>query len=349
MSMNTQLLKKLSETPGAPGFEKPIRDFVYEQVKSFTDSQYIDSIGNLIAIKKSGIENAPKLVIAAHLDEIGFIVTHIDNNGFVRFNTLGGFDPKTLTAQRVIVHGKKDLIGIMGSKPIHVMSPEERNAVPKIQDYFIDLGMKKEEVEALVSIGDCITRERELIEIGNCFNGKSLDNRVSVFVLIEALRKINNPKVDVYAAFTVQEEMGGRGAFLVAHNINPDFGIAIDTTIAYDVPGAKEQEMVTKLGEGVAIKIMDSSVICDSRMVKFLKETATKNNIKWQPEILTGGNTDTGPLQRMGKMGSIAGALSLPTRHIHQVVEMVHKNDIENAINLLVKSVENILEVDWSW
>lgn len=347
--MNISLLKQLSETPGAPGFEKPIRDLVIEQIKSLTDSYQIDAMGNLIALKKSKQANAGKLLIAAHLDEIGFIVTHIDGNGFVRFNPLGGFDPKTLTAQRVIVHGKKDLIGIMGSKPIHVMSPEERNAVPKIQDYFIDLGLNKEEVEKWVTVGDCITRERSLIEIGECVNGKSLDNRISVFVLIEALKKIQDPPVDVYAAFTVQEEMGGRGAVLVAHNINPDFGIAIDTTIAYDVPGAKEQEMVTRLGKGTAIKIMDSSVICDRRMVAYLKKTAEENQIKWQPEILTGGNTDTGPLQRMGKMGSIAGALSLPTRHIHQVVEMVHKQDVQDTIDLLVKAIENLHQFDKNW
>jgi endoglucanase len=237
----------------------------------------------------------------------------------------------------------------MGSKPIHVMSPEERNAIPKLQDYFIDLGMPKDEVEKYIAVGDPITRERELIELGNCVNGKSLDNRISVYILIEVLRNISHSEVDLYATFTVQEEMGGRGAYVATHQINPDFGIVIDTTIAYDVPGAKEHEMVTRLGNGVAIKIMDSSVICDQRMVTFLKETANEYSIKWQSEILQGGNTDTGPIQRMSKKGTIAGALSIPTRHIHQVVETVNKQDVEYAIKLLTIIPTQIMKFNWNW
>jgi len=202
------------------------------------------------------------------MDEIGFIVTHIDDNGFVRFHTLGGFDPKTLTAQRVIIHGKKDVIGVMGSKPIHVMTAEERTIMPKTTDYFIDLGMDKKAVEKIVKVGDPITRERGLIEMGDCVNCKSLDNRLAVFILIESLRylKGKNVPMDIYGVFTVQEEVGVRGASVAALAIHPDFGFGLDTTIAFDVPGAKPEEMITKLGDGVAIKIMDSSTICDYRM-----------------------------------------------------------------------------------
>src|SRR5690606_30935512 len=191
-----------------------------------------------------------------------------------------------LTAQRVIVHGKMALVGVMGSKPIHVMSAEERTKLPKTTDFFIDLGMSKEEVEKYVKVGDPVTRNRELIEMGDCVNCKSIDNRVAVYILIEALRELENPAYDVYATFTVQEEVGLRGANVAAHGINPDFGIALDTTIAFDVPGAQPHEKVTELGKGAAIKIMDAMTICDYRMVEFMKQTADKAQISWQPEIL---------------------------------------------------------------
>lgn len=341
--MNISFFSKICEIPGAPGHEHNIREYVKNNISQYVDECRIDNVGNLIAIKR-GNRNPQnkKVMVAAHLDEIGFIVTAIDEKGFVRFHTLGGFDPKTLTAQRVIIHGTKDIIGVMGSKPIHVMSPEERNAVAKITDYFIDTGYTKEELDKYIKIGDVITRERSLIEMGECINCKSLDNRVSVFILAETLKEIKEIPYDLHAVFTVQEEMGGRGAAVAAHHINPDFGIALDTTIAYDVPGAKEQEMVTRLGQGAAIKIMDSSVISDIRMVSYMKSLADKHKIKWQPEILTGGNTDTAALQRNGKNGSIAGAISIPTRHIHQVIEMVNKKDVEYCIKLLKVSLENL-------
>ena len=311
------------------------------------DSITVDNMGNVIALKKG--KSRKKVMIAAHLDEIGFMVTHIDDNGFLRFHPLGGFDPKTLTSQRVIIHGKKDVIGVMGAKPIHVMTAEERNKVPQITDYFIDLGLSKKEVEKYISIGDPITRDRELIEMGDCVNCKSLDNRVSVFILIETLKKVkkSNLPFDVYAAFTVQEEVGIRGAQVATMQIQPDFGICLDTTIAFDVPGAQPHEKITELGKGVAIKIMDSRTICDKRMVRFMKKTADKHKITWQPEVLTGGGTDTSALQQMTPGGSIAGALSIPTRHIHQVIEMCHKKDIQGTIDLLSACISELSESDF--
>jgi len=343
------LLKKISETPGAPGFEQRIRAFVMEEVAPYVDDMYTDAMGNVITIKKGKADK--KVMIAAHLDEIGFIVKHIDEDGFVRFHTLGGFDPKTLTAQRVIIHGKQDIIGVMGSKPIHLMSAEERTKGVDITDYFIDTGMSKKDVEQYIEVGDAITRERELIQMGDCVNGKSLDNRVSVYILLEMLRELKDTEVpyDIYGVFSVQEEVGIRGAEVAAHQINPDFGFGLDVTIAFDTPGAAEHEKVTSLGKGTAIKIMDSSTICDYRMVRYLKQTANAHHIKWQPEILTGGGTDTAGIQRKGQNGSIAGALSIPTRHIHQSIEMSNIADIRATIDLLTKAVLDINTYDWSF
>ena len=181
-------------------------------------------------------------------------------------------------------------------------------------------------------------------------NGKSLDNRVSVFILIEALTRLKEQQVphDIYAVFTVQEEVGLRGAIASAGHINPDFGLGLDVTIAFDVPGAQPFEMVTKLGGGTAIKIMDGSTICDYRMVGYLKEQAEQEKIKWQPEILTAGGTDTAGIQRSGANGSIAGAISIPLRHIHQSIEMVHRDDIEESIKLLTRACLELDSYDWS-
>ncbi len=342
-------LSSICEITGAPGFEKNIRDFVLQEIDGLVDDVEVDNLGNIFALKK-GVNNPQnkKVMVAAHLDEIGFMVTHIDDAGFIKFQPLGGFDPKTLTSMRVLVHGSKDLMGVMGSKPIHIMSPEERTKAPKLSDFYIDLGLPKEEVEKIVSVGDAITRKQDLIEIGEMINGKSLDNRLSVYILIETLRKLKTPVYDVYATFTVQEEVGLRGASVAAHKINPDFGLAIDVTIANDSPGVQAYEKVTELGKGTAVKLYDAGVICDRRMVDFLKVTAKKNEISWQPEVLTGGSTDTAGLQRMGKNGAIAGALSIPLRYVHQVTEMAHQDDVVATIDLLTAALEELDSYNWA-
>ena len=346
------LLKKICELPGAPGFEQKIRELVINELKDVVDEVDIDNMGNVSTIvrgsqKPKSSAKRKKVMIGAHMDEIGFIVTHIDDRGFLRFHTLGGFDPKTLTAQRVIVHGKKDLMGVMGSKPIHLMGPEERNKAPKIKDYFIDLGLPKKEVDKYVSVGNPVTRDRELIEMGDMVNCKSIDNRVSVFILIETMKNLKSPKYDVYGVFTVQEEVGLRGAEASALKIQPDFGFGLDTTIAFDVPGSAPHEKVTELGGGTAIKILDGRTICDYRMVDFMKKTAKKYKIKHQSEILTAGGTDTAPIQRNVAGGSIAGAVSIPTRNIHSVIEMASKSDISESIKLLTRCLEELHTYDW--
>jgi endoglucanase len=346
--INTKLLAEICEVAGAPGHEQRVREIVLREIKPIVDDIKIDNMGNVVAFRKG--KERKKVMVAAHMDEIGFIVTHIDDKGFIYFHTLGGFDPKTLTAQRVIIHGKEDIIGVMGGKPIHLMNAVDRAKVPEIKDYFIDTGRSKKDIDKLISVGDTITREREFIEMGECFNCKSLDNRVSVFILIEMFREIKNkPPYDIYGVFTVQEEIGIRGANVSSMDINPDFGFGLDTTIAWDTPGSTKQEQVSALGEGACIKVMDSSTVCDYRMLKYMKELAKNKKIKTQLEILPAGGTDTAGIQRMNPGGSIAGAVSIPTRHIHQVIEMVHKEDVRGAIDLLRHSVINLNTYDWSF
>lgn len=343
-------LKEISETPGTSGFEHKIRELVYTRVKDFGDKVWTDNLGNLIVYKKGNSDK--KVLVAAHMDEIGFIVNHVDENGFLKFHPLGGFDPKTLTAQRVVVHGKKNIVGVMGSKPIHIMKPEERKKSVELDDFFIDTGMKADDVKKYIEPGNAVTRDRELIEMGECYNGKSMDNRISVYILEKVLELLQTeiPAFDLYAVFTVQEEVGLRGAHVAAQAIEPDVAIGLDTTIAFDTPGSQPQEQVSKLGNGTAIKIMDASVISDLRIVEFFKNTAKKHHIKYQTEMLSGGGTDTGSLQRMVKGGSIAGALSIPTRHIHQVIESVHKEDVLDTVNLLHYSLLELdqLKMDYS-
>ena len=352
MAITIDLLSRICEAPGPPGYEKRIRELVLGELDGLADEIHTDNMGNVIALKK-GRSSKKKAMAAAHMDEIGFIVTHIDDDGFVRFNPVGGFDPKTLTSQRVIIHGRKDIFGVMGSKPIHIMSPEERKNAMKISDYFIDTGRSKKSLEKLVGVGDFITRYSPLIELGDCVNVKSLDNRASVFLLIETLRQLRKsrakPAYDFHAVFTVQEEVGLRGAQASAIEIQPDFSFGLDTTIAFDTPGSKPEERCTRLGEGAAIKLMDSSVICDYRMIEFMKATAGKHQIKWQTEILTGGGTDTASLQRMAAGGSIAGAISVPTRHIHQPIESTNKKDLEACIQLLTACVRDLDKPSWEF
>lgn len=345
--MNLDLLSSICETPGAPGYESKIRQLVVATLTDWVDEVHIDSVGNVIARKKG--RGRQSIAVAAHMDEISFVVTHIDEDGFVRFQPLGGFDPKTLTAQRVIIHGKKDVPGVMGSKPIHIMKPEERKKAPEIQDYFIDTGMQRDALKKLIAPGHVVTRVGPMMEMGDCVNAKSLDNRISVFILLETLRELKDEELpmDLHAVFSVQEEVGLRGAFVAAHSINPDFAIALDTTIAFDTPNSQPYEQVTRLGKGTAIKILDGMTICDYRMVEFMKKRAEEEEIPWQPEVLPAGGTDTAALQRAGKSGSIAGAISIPTRHIHQVIEMVHKEDVLNSIRLLKSCLLQIDQHNW--
>lgn len=350
--MNTQLFKQLCEASGASGFEYGIRDLIIDVMTPLADDISVDNIGNVVA-KIKGKSSAKTIMCAAHMDEIGFIVRHIDDNGFIRILPLGGFDPKTLTAQRVIVHGKKDLPGCMGVKPIHVMSPEERTKMPAVTDYVVDLGMSKEEVEKYVSIGDSITRVGDLIEMGDCLNVKSIDNRGGCYLLIEAIRAIKDagktPDYDLFAVFSVQEEVGLRGAQAATLAISPTFAFALDVTIAFDTPGSGAHDKCTVLGKGTAVKVYDGTLITDSRMVKFMTALCEESEIPYQLELLAAGGTDAGAMQKYTAGGAITGAISIPVRNVHQSIEMAHKTDIQASVDLLAACFTSLDRWDWSW
>jgi endoglucanase len=346
--MNLNLLEEICQAPGAPGHEDRIRDIVVRELKPITDELEVDSMGNVIALRK-GKPGGKKLMLSAHMDEISFMVRHIDDKGFLRFTTLGGFDPKTLTAQRVLVHTRSgDLVGVMGTKPIHLMSEEERRAGLKIDNFFIDLGLPRSEVAKKVRVGDTVTRERSFLTIGRMVNSKSLDDRVGVFVMIEAVRKAKTHGVDVYAVASVQEEVGLRGAITAANRINPDIGVALDVTLANDVPDAKPQDTVAALGAGTGIKIMDSSVITHRKLVDFMVKTAAARKIPYQLEVLPAGGTDTAAMQRAGN-GAIAGCLSIPCRYVHSVIEMCHQRDIKASIDLLAAVMGGVHKAKLGW
>ena len=339
------LLKKLCETPGISGYEERIQKVIREELEKVTDEVKVDKLGNVIGIKKakktSDKASPKKVMIAAHMDEIGFMVRFIDKEGFLRFVPVGGFDPKTLIAQRVVVHGRKDIGGVIGSKPIHILEEEERKKVPKIKDLFIDLGLKKDEVLEIVKPGDFVTLDRNFKELNDqIITAKALDDRAGVYVMIESLKRVKDWEIDIYAVATVQEEVGLRGATVSSFSVEPDAGIALDVTIASDLPGTKEEERLTNLGGGTAISLMDSHTISNKKLVDFLRDIAEENKIKYQTDILLGGGTDAGAIQR-SKSGVPVCTVSIPTRYIHSVVEMCNKEDIENSIKLMINFLES--------
>lgn len=338
-SLNLDLLKTICEAPGAPGFESKIREVIFREIESLADETYVDAMGNLIARKKGG---ARKVMAAAHMDEIALIVTGIDKSGFVRFHTLGGFDAKSLLNQRVIIHGKKDIPGIIGGKAPHTQSAEEKKRSPKTTDLFIDAGLNEETLSDLVPVGTPITREQTLKLVGNNITSKSLDNRISVFILIEALRQAASTGVDFYAVFTVQEEVGLRGARVAAQRIQPEIGIALDVTLANDLPGADNHQKITELGAGTAIKVMDGSVICTPELVEYCSWLADKHKITHQREILTAGGTDTAALQYLTGTGAQVTCISTPTRYLHTTVETCAVSDVESGISLMTRLIEEI-------
>ena len=342
-----ELLKELCEASGPPGFEDRIRSIYRREIEPLVDRIETDGLGNVIAIKEGRGESPRKVMLAGHLDEIGFVVRFVDEKGFIRLHPLGGFDPKTLIAGRVSIRTRADgdLPGVIGTKPIHIMTEAERKKLPKVEDLFVDVGLEAEVARKRIQIGDPVTLRADFLELGDYYTAKSLDNRVSLYTLIEAVRRCQSHEVDIYAVATSQEEVGLRGAQTAAHRIAPDIGVAIDVTLACDVPGTKKDQHITDLRSGAAIKILDSSFIASPKLVQHMRDLAESNSIPYQMEILPRGGTDAGGIQRAANaVPSIT--LSIPTRYLHSTVETIYGPDLEAVVDLLALFLETAHEVD---
>lgn len=343
------LLRRLTETPGISGREERVREVIREELESLTDEVKVDTLGNVIGVKKGTGDPAGRVMVVAHMDEIGFLVSYIDDNGFVRLVPVGGFDPRTLVAQRVTVHGREDLPGTLmpAVKPIHLMKEEDKKKGFEVTDFFIDVGLPADEVKGKVSVGDPITLNRPLMEQGQTLSGKAFDDRLGVYVMLEAIRRVGQHSHDIYAVASVEEERGLVGATTSGYEIQPDLCVALDLTIAMDTPGGDKKDQVTALGEGTAIKIMDSASVSNPCLVQFLKDLAEEEGIKYQMEILPRGGTDAAAVKR-SRSGVPVVTLSLPARYVHSNVETVHKGDVEASVDLLARFLERSHQVNCS-
>ena len=338
-----EMLKVLSELPGAPGREEKVREYIASKVKGLVDEIETDPMGNLICRKKpsTGAEDATRVMLACHMDEIAFVVRRVDDEGYIRIHNLGGFDTRNLFARRVRIQTRdgEEIVGSLnpGGRPIHLASKEDIAKVPKIHEFFVDTGLSAEELKKRVRPGDPVTLIQEFIEMGDLVSGKCLDNRVACWTGIRVLEELKEKgsEYDVYVVFTVQEEIGIRGATTSAYKVAPEISIAVDTTLAVDTPGVPAEEQVTTLGEGVAIKILDAYMVSHKDLVDEFIALAEEKEIKHQFEVLPMGGTDGAALQR-ARAGSKAITLSIPTRYIHTVTETVHKDDLSATVKLLV-------------
>jgi len=339
--MVKELLKKLSNAHGVSGSEGNVYDVIRKELKPYVDKIESDPLGNLIAIKQG---DKFKIMLAAHMDEIGLMVKYIDDKGFVRFVTLGGWYAPTLYNQRVVLHGTKSKVfGVVGGKPPHLMDDEERKKPLKTEDMFIDIGVKnaEEATELGVEIGTPITIDQDFTLLANNrLTGKAFDNRVGVAVLIKTMQQLKTTHT-VYAVCTVQEEVGLKGARTSAFTLNPDCAIALDVTIPGDHPGIEKKDSALEMGKGPSITIVDSAgrgLIASKAMVTWLKNVAVRYSIPVQMEVGSGGTTDATAII-LTKGGIPSTTLSVTARYIHSPVEVVDAGDIEAAVDLLVHAL----------
>ena len=352
MDSSIELLKKLSEAAGVPSREEQVREIVRQELEGKVDELTVDAMGNLVAIKRSGRDGAPRVMVAAHMDEIGFLVRHVDDRGFLRVQSVGGFDTRNLFARQVTVHASKsgeELIGVMNpaGKPIHISTAEERKKIPTIDSFYIDLGLEGDAVKEKVRVGDMVTLRQEFVDLGTVVTGKALDDRSGCWILIETIKRLQQGEMgaDLHAVFTVQEEVGLRGAITGAYAAEADVGVALDTTLAVDTPEIGEHLRVTQLGKGVGIKVMDSSIISTRWLLDHFMELAEANGIDYQLEVLPLGGNDAAAIQKSrGGIPSIT--LSTPSRYVHTVTEMVAKSDLEGAVALLTRFLQEGVELE---
>ncbi len=327
MNFNSELMKRLSECISPSGRENNIREIINNEIKDYVDEIEIDALGNLIAHK---IGNGKKIMFASHMDQIGMMVTYIDDKGFLRFSNVGGLDPHILLGQRVIF--SDGIEGVISSEKI------ENYSDLKLNKLYIDIGvLNKEEAEKKVNIGDICVFKTEYYENNNFIMCKASDDRIGCYLLIEAIKQQVDSNYDIYYVFTVQEEVGLRGAKTSSYHIEPDLAISIDVTSSGDTP--KGVKMAVKLGSGTAIKVKDNSLITHPEIKKMLSTIAEKNNIKYQYEILERGGTDSGAIH-LNKSGVPSGVISIPTRYIHTGNELINKEDVLESLKLIISIIK---------
>ncbi|THF85144.1 M42 family metallopeptidase [Deinococcus sp. KSM4-11] len=333
----------LSNLPGVPGQEDAVREFVLRELDGLADEVRVDALGNVIAFraarKPKKSEKVERVMVSAHMDEIGFLVRFIDDQGYLRVQALGGFDTRNLFARNVTVHTRGGTLpGILtpGGRPVHIATPEERKKIPEVRDFVVDLGLSADEVRRRVRVGDMVTLDQAARQVGNLVCGKAMDDRASVFMLLEVLRQLRGkrPRHDLIAVFSVQEEVGLRGAVVAAYGAQPTVGIGLDVTLAVDTPGSTPDEAVTRVGGGIGIKVFDSSMISTRWLVDEFADLADAQGIPAQLEVLALGGTDGAAIQR-SRDGVPSVTLSLPTRYIHTIVEAVHVDDLRAGVDLL--------------
>jgi putative aminopeptidase FrvX len=348
VTLNEALFKRLSETPGVPGREDRQREIAREELEDLTDEVHTDALGSVIGTKRG--RDDVRVMVAAHMDEIGFFVRHIDDNGFIRLQPLGGHDPANMVSQRVIVTTASgaSLRGALQPtrKPPHLQQEGDRK-VPKVEEFFVDLGMPADEVKEAVRVGDYATMDRTLEKVGGNYLGKAMDDRVGVFVMLEALRALGDHEATIHAVATSQEEVGLRGAEASGWALAPTVVIALDITLAMDIPGTEEEGRITELGKGVALKIMDSYSISHPRLLEHFQRIAEREGIPHQTEILPFGGTDAAGVQRLHG-GIPAITISVPCRYTHTPNEMVSERDVQAAIDVLARYLEEAHTGDYA-
>lgn len=333
------LIEKLVSIPSPSGYEAKIRSAIREEIEPFVDEIRVDNLGNLIARKGQKSESGARIMLAAHMDEIGIIATHIDEDGFIRFAPLGGVFPRNCPAGHVqFLNGVTGVIG--------VERLESRSASPALSQLFIDIGASSRENHP-IRVGDVAAFDRVFVDMGDRIATKALDDRIGVAVLIEILRKLDKSSDsagnEFYFVFSVQEEVGLRGATTAAFGVDPDFGIAVDVTLSGDTPNSIK--MAVGLGKGPAIKVRDSGMLASPQIVNWMVETAEENNIPYQLEVLEGGTTDARAIQ-VTRMGVPAGCLSIPCRYVHSPSEVIDIHDAENAVDLLIAMLKSKAPAD---
>jgi endoglucanase len=340
-------LKKISEVPGVSGFEHRVKDLLLEKINNHVTVSY-DKLGSII-FEKEGQQPGPKIMLASHMDEIGFMVKNITKEGFIKFVTLGGWWEQVMLGQKVtLLSAKGDIPGVIGSKPPHVLTPEDRKKVVQKREMYIDVGASSEE-EAKVKFGirpgDAIVPYSEFTVMANekLLMAKAWDNRIGCAIMAEVMEQLALEKHSntVYGVGTVQEEVGLRGATTSAGVVNPDLSFAIDTCIAGDTPGISEDQASSKLGKGVAICIYDASMIPHTKLRDFVIEIANENQIPYQLQFTEGGGTDAGRIHVHAK-GVPSLVLSIPTRYIHSHHSIIHRDDYQSAIELLMAIIKKL-------